>query len=210
MKHNRFAACAVLLALALTGCGAQESSAGTEDDLPYGATITKDMSRGITMSYDARFLDAAAADRIYAYYHAIQTKDAAEFASAVFPLYHEYQLEEVYGGELTDQDLLDTTYDAITEYFGYDFVFSMIEVTDAVTEDYISPDRDNFLAMFDDLAADEGKPSVSEHTDAFYELSVTRYVAEQGAGERGETDDVLRDETLFAIRYDGEWYVVYV
>lgn len=210
MKHKLIAAGALLLALCtVTGCG-ESSEINAQDDMPYGATLTKDMSRDIAMSYDTRFLDAALADQIYAYYHAIQTKDAAEFSAALFPLYHRYQLEDVYAGDLTDQDLLDTTYDAITEYFGYDFAFSMLDVNDAVTEDYISADRDSFLPMLEDLAADKGEPSVLEHTQHFYQLTVTRYVTEAGSGVQSETDDVLENEMLFAIQYDGEWYLIYV
>lgn len=210
MKHKFFAACASLFALALTGCGAQNSSSEAQNDMPYGATVIKDMDRDTTVSYDKRFLDAAAVDQVYAYYHAIQTKDAEAFSAAVFPLYHAYQLEDVYGGNVTDQALVDTTYDAIVEYFGYDFEYTLLDITDAVTEDYISADRDSFLSMLDDLAADKGEPSVSEHTQAFYELTVTRYIAEQGSGVRAETDDMMEDETLFAIQYDGEWYVIYM
>lgn len=210
MKQNFFAAFAVLFALAMTGCGAQESSSDAQDAMPYGATLTQDVSRGTAMRYDKRFLDAAAVDQVYAYYHAIQTKDAEAFSAALLPLYHAYQLEDVYGGDITDQALVDNTYDAISEYFGYDFEYTLLDITDAVTEDYISADRDSFLSMLDDLAADKGEPSVSEHTQAFYEVSVTRYIAEQGSGVRAETDDMMEDEKLFAIQYDGEWYVIYM
>lgn len=212
MKQRMFAVAGVILltACTLTGCGGTTDAPDTQEELPYGATITKVTSREIAVCYDARYLEAALVDQIYAYYHAIQTKDAAEFSAALFPLYHDYQLEDVYGGELSDQELLDTTYDVITEYFGYDFEFALLDVTEAVTEDYLSADRDSLLFMLDDLAADKGQPSVTEHTQNFYQLTVTRYVTEQGSGIRSETDDVLEGETLFAIQYDNEWYLIYV
>lgn len=211
MKHKLFAAIgAMLLTLCtLTGCG-EKTESDPQDDMPYGATIVKNTERDIAVSYDKRFLDDGLVDQIFAYYHAVQTKDAAEFSAALFPLYHAYQMEDVYGGELTDQDLMDSTYDAIAEYFGYDFAFSLLDVTDAITEDYVSPDRDSFLLMLDDLAADKGETPVSEHTQNFYQLTVTRYVTEEGSGILQETDDVLEDETLFAIQYDNEWYLIYV
>lgn len=212
MKQKFLAACAVLLAVcALNGCGGESSeTTETQDDMPYGSTVVNDMERDIAVSYDKRFLEDGLVDQIYAYYHAISAKDAAEFTSALFPLYHEYQLEEVYGGEIDDQTLLDTTYDTIAEYFGYDFAFSLLEVTDAVTEDFVSADRDSFYAMLEALASDKGEPSLAEHTQGFCELTVTRYVTEAGSGVRHETGDVLEHETLFAIQYDGEWYVIYV
>lgn len=212
MKHRFFAAAGALLLSAawLTGCG-ESGETETMDELPYGATLTKTTDRDIALSYDARFIDDELAGQIHAYYHSIQARDAEEFASAIFPLYHDYQLEEVYGGQYTDQDLLDTTYDAITEYFEMDdFVYSMVEVTDLVAVDGVSSDRDQFLAMLDDLAADKNAPKISQNATYFYQMLVTRYVTEPDSGVHSETDDVLTDETLYAIEYEGKWYLIYV
>lgn len=211
MKRKLFAAAGAILlaACSLTGCGGESSEAELKDALPYGATLVKETERGIAISYDKRYLEDALVDQIYMYYHAIQTKNAEEFSAVMFPLYHEYQLTEIYGGEVTDQALMDATYDAVAEYFGYDFEYAMLEITNAITEDYLSADRDSFLSMLDDLAADNGQPSVTEHTQNFFELTVTRYVAEAGSGILRETDDVLENETLFAIQYDNDWYLLY-
>ena len=110
MKHRLLsAACTVLLtACLLTGCGAsgihEEYSA---EQLPYGATVSEDASRSMTISYDKRFLDDALVEKIYTYYHAVETKDGNAFASVMLPLYHEYQLNELYENTLTDQDIVE-------------------------------------------------------------------------------------------------------
>ena len=196
-------------ALMLGGCGEAAGNNVETDQLPYGATVTIDTSRDITMSYDARFIEPELADKVYAYYHAVQTKNAEEFTPVLFPLYHDYQLNDLYEGQIDDQVLMESSYSAVQEYFGFDFEYSMIDITGAIMSDGISEERDRLRQMLDDLADDKDQPAVSTHTTYFYELSVTRYVTEQGSGEREETDYVLTDEKLYAMKYDDQWCLVY-
>ena len=213
MKRKLYAAAAAFMllpaVLTLGGCGETSEETVEEEQLPYGATVTLDSSRGITVSCDTRFIEPALADKLYTYYHSIETKNAEEFASVIFPLYHDYDMNEIYAGELDDQKLLDSTYSAIHDYFGFDFEYSMVEVTNAVTQDGESSDRDQLRQLLDDLAADKDEPNVSAHTTYFYELNMTRYLKEKGADDHAETDYVLRDEKLFALKYDDQWYLIY-
>ena len=214
MKQKMFAAvCAAVLAVCpLAGCGAagsEEQEAVKMEDLPYGSTITEDSTRNITIAFDKRFLDDALLDRIASYYESIQNRDAEAFKSVVFPLYHNYEISTVYEDKVTEQDLLDTTYDAIKEYFGYDFDFAYLNVEECVMKDGISGERDTMIQFLDDLAAEKGEKKISEDTGALYEMSVKRHVAEKGSGNRTETLDELDSETLYAIQYQGEWYLMY-
>ena len=51
-------------ALMLGGCGEAAGNNVETDQLPYGATVTIDTSRDITMSYDARFIEPELADKV--------------------------------------------------------------------------------------------------------------------------------------------------
>lgn len=214
MKQKLFAAvCAAVLAVCpLAGCGETGSSQDvniTEEQLPYGSTISEDFSRDITAAYDTRFLDQGVVDKIVGYYDAIQKKDGDAFKSVVFPLYHDYQMQTIYEGKLTEQQIVEATYDAIKENFGYDFEFSYLDINGFVSKDGFSGERDTLIQLLDDLAVQNGDQKISENTQAFYELTITRYTAKQGSGERHETADLLANEKLYAIQYQNEWYIMY-
>lgn len=214
MKQKFFAAlcAAVLTVCPLTGCGA-ESSAEPEtlsmQDLPYGSTLTEDSAHDITAAYDKRFFDDDLANKVIGYYDAIQKKDGELFKSVVFPLYHDYQMKTVYEDKITEQQLMETTYDTIKEYFGYDFEFSYLNIDECVYQDGISGERDTLKQFLDDLSEQNGGKKISEDTQKLYELSVTRHTAKQGSGDRTETPDKLESERLYAIQYQNEWYIMY-
>ena len=212
MKHRLLtAACAVLLtACSLAGCGAAESQeVHTSDEMPYGATFATDSSRDIALSFDKRFVDDALADKIYTYYHSIQEKDGEAFGSVMFPLYHAYQLETLYENELSDQQIVENSYDAIKEHFGYDFDYSFIEITDLVADPEDSGSDTSLPALLDQLAKEKGDKAVSEDTQHLYAMYMTRHVTEKGSGDKTETPDTLTGETLYAIQYQNEWYLIY-
>ncbi len=212
MKHRLLTAvCALLLmGCSLTGCGASNSTDDiAEEQLPYGATISSDSSRSMTFSYDKRFLDDALVDKLYTYYHAIETKDGEAFGSVLFPLYHDYQLTALYENTLTDQDIIDRTYDSIKEYFGYDFAYTFVDVTNLASQIGESSSRDALAVMLDQLAEDQDMKAISDDTQKLYELTVTRYVDKKDSGNKKETEDSLVGETLFAIQYQNEWYLMY-
>ena len=213
MKERLFAAAGALLlaACSLTGCGesAKQEENITSDQMPYGSTVSEDTSRSMTISYDKRFVEDALVEKIYTYYHAIESKDGEALGSVMFPLYHAYQLEEFYGGKVDDQALADSTYDAIREYFGYDFDYSYIEITDMVSKLGESAGRDALALQLDQLANEKGEKPVSDDTQHLCELTLTRHVDKKGSGNKTETPDTLTGETLYAIQYQNEWYLMY-
>ena len=213
MKHKILAAaCALLLTVCpLTGCASSQSESDTitSDQFPYGATTAVNWSRNIPMAYDTRFLEDGLLDKLYDYYHSIETKDGDLLKSSVFPLYDEYLIESVYENKVTEQQIVDETNKAINEYFGYDFDFAYIEIADLVEKDGVSGTRDTLKQLLDDIAEKKGEKKVSEDTQHFYELTVTRHFAKKGSGTRAETPDVLTGEILYAIQYQNEWYVIF-
>ncbi len=213
MKRNLFAAAGMLLLslCTLTGCGQSSSEhVYTEEQLPYGATIIEENTGVLpVIAYDSRFLDSALIGKIRTYYRSIQACDGDAFGALMFPLYHNYQLEEVYGGKFTDAQIVQTTYDNIKTYFNFDFDYTYIDITGCITEEGWSANRDGLIMMLDELAEQKGEKKVSEDTQAVYELTVTRYVDKKDAGTDHETEYVMQDETLYAIQYQNEWYLMY-
>lgn len=213
MKKTGIMCCAVLLAgCMLCSCGEQSSSDVTtieSEDLPYGATITYNPAAAVPMQYDKRFIDEKLQDTIAAYYYAVQTNDAEKFSAALFPLYHEYELEILYEGQVTDAEIVEASHTALKERCGGDFAFSLIDVTDVIVKDDVSTYRDALKGMLDDLAEEADMEPVSEKTAAFYEMTVKRYLTDAGSGEKGETETSLVDETLYALHWQGQWYLIY-
>lgn len=209
MKTRLFTAvCAgMLIMCSLTGCASDSTEKETQ--MPYGSTVTIDPSRSMSISYDSRFLDDALIEKIYTYYHSIETKDGEMFNSVLFPLYHEYQMKDIYEEQVTDQTLVEDTYDAIKDYFDYDFAYSFIDVTNLKSSLGESSSRDALVVMLDELASEKEMASISEDTQKLYELTVTRYVAKQGEVTKRETDNSLEGETLYAIQYQDQWYLMY-
>lgn len=215
MKKYGAGLCAVLLSacMLMTGCGAPKADTQeniAEDEMPYGSTVTEDRSYGFTVSYDKRFLAPELVEKIAGYYRAIQEKDGTAFAALMFPCYHQYQMEQVYEGKVTDQALMDATYDTVKEYFGFDFAFSYIDITNFVSSEGQSEDYDAMYPMIAKLVEEQGEGKLSENMQALYELTVTRYVAEKGKNENSITEYVLKDEKLFAIQYQNQWYLMYL
>ena len=214
MKHKfSAAACACMLAAcSLTGCGAAGESSDDGMNLeqyPYGSTLVEDTSRSMTISYDKRFLDDALVEKIYTYYHSLESKDGEAFGSVMFPLYHDYQLHTLYEDSMTDQDLAEGTHDNIKEYFGYDFDYAFIDVTNVVTKLGESSGRDSLELMLDQLAEEKKQKPVSDDTQHLYEMTITRYIDKKGSGTKTQTNDSMSDETLYAIQYQNEWYLMY-
>ena len=213
MKHRVLAAaCAVLLgALSLAGCGESgPKEVITEDQLGYGATFVNDFSRDIVLSYDSRFLDAALLDKIFTYYDAIQKKDGEAFGSVMFPLYHDYQMNTVYEGKKSEQDIAEIMNKAVREKYDYDYEYTFVEISDMISGNGVSQTRDSLLSMLNQLSQEKNGKKITADVQSLYELNMTTYVAEKGSGIRGETPDVLKDNTLFAIQYQNEWYLMYM
>ncbi|HAG14339.1 MAG TPA: hypothetical protein DCG49_10850 [Ruminococcus sp.] len=215
MKSRFFAVFGILLLSGglLSACAnndaAEEEPIETED-MPYGATITCDTDLPIAIQYDNRFMDQDLAEKVVSLHESIQEKDPEQFTATLFPMYHEYEMEYFYNGKYTDAEILENSYASFQGFFGGEFDFSMLDVTNVVKEDVLSPTRDTMQKMLDDLASDRGESPVSEETDAFVELTITRYLTQKGSGEKCETDKSLPDETIYALHYQGEWYLILV
>ena len=206
------AAAMLLSACAVTACGEQSSATEdqAEEDMPYGATVVENRDGDYTLCYDRRFLDDYLVDMVRKYYLSIQEKDGEAFSKLLFPLYHQYQLDEFYEGELTDQDIVDRTNAAISEYYNIDFAYSYIDIKSLIDTDSQSQERDSLLPMLDDLAAEKDMPKISEKTEKLYEMTIDRYIGERGKTDKNPTDIVLKDEKLYAIKYDDQWYLIYL
>ena len=216
MKRKLIALAGVLLfaACPLTACEKPHKSenAGlnmTEDDMPYGSTLVKNTELAVPMQYDRRFIDDDLAKTVAAYYHAIQEQDDAEFAGVLFPLYHTYEMETFYEGKYTDADILKNTHEGMQSIHGADFDFALIDILDLVKRQGVSNDLDSLAVMLNQLAADQNDTSFSEDMQSLIELQIDRYLCDRGAGIKKETDSVIADEKLYAVKYKDQWYLIY-
>ncbi|MCQ2435261.1 MAG: hypothetical protein MJ062_08500 [Oscillospiraceae bacterium] len=204
--------CGCMAAVCLTACGNSDSSKGenySEDQLPYGATIVVDKNYPISIQYDRRCLDEALMARVVDFYNAIQTQDAEKFKAVQLPLYHDYSLTQTYGGKYSDADILKLAYDTdLTDEDGNTFDFSLIDITDAHRGTVYS-DTATTLELLDQIAEEKGAAKISPNVDDARELTIARYLTEKGSGERGETDNMLEEESIIALHYSGEWYLIY-
>ena len=209
---HRTAAALLLSAALLTGCGTASSTEPAETSaapLPYGATVTEVFEgRQLPVRYDYRYIDEGAVSAALDYYTAIQNNDFALFSKLQFPLWRDYFLDQVLGGQYTDEQILDNTHKAMQSYLGGEFEYSLIYITDAVLNDGYQASQ-NIVQMLEDLSVDQGKEPVSDDISAFYELTVTRYLAKKGTNQPGETDTALLDERLFVFCHGGQWYIIY-
>ena len=145
-KMLALAGALVLAACPLTACGEASSNENmTMDEMPYGASLTANTSLPVTVQYDNRYLEDGLAQKISAYYHALQEQDAAEFTSTLLPFFHEYQLEDTGSKKLTDEELVKLTYDSVKEEIeGKDFDYSMVDVVE-----YIDADKLHYPLYYD-------------------------------------------------------------
>lgn len=210
-KMLALAGALVLAACPLTACGESSSNENmTMDEMPYGASLTANTSLPVTVQYDNRYLEDGLAQKISAYYHALQEQDAAEFTSTLLPFFHEYQLEDTGSKKLTDEDLVKLTYDSVKEEIeGKDFDYSMVDVVEYIDADKLSETRDTMLALLDRIAEEKGEKKISDRAERFVLLSIDRYLCEKGSGSKHETNVMLEDELLFAVKLDGQWYLLY-
>lgn len=211
-KNTHRAAAFLLSAALLTGCGTVSSTEPAETSaapLPYGATVTELLTgKQLPVRYDDRYLSEEAADAALRYYTAIQNNDTALFSEMQFPLWKNYFLSQVLGGQYTDEDILHNTHTAMQQYVGGEFEYALIDITDSVLNDGYQASQ-NIVQLLDDLSADQGGGVISEDISAFYELTITRYLAKKGTNQPGETDTALLDEKLFVFCHKNQWYIIY-
>ncbi len=210
MKQKAIAAlllCGMLLTAA--ACGDSSGTTVAEEDLPYGATLTLVKNTDLpSVQYDTRFLTEEMVQTVLAYYDSIEEQNTAAFTALQLPLYREYELNTVYENAFTDEDLIANAYAGFADYFGGDFKFSMIDITDCIVGDSYSTSA-ALLEMLDGLSEEKDGTKISEDITEFYELTVTRYLAAADSDIHTETDCVVEGETLFLLQYLGQWYIIY-
>lgn len=196
--------------LCLTACGTQgDDSEISQDQLPYGATLTLNHSNEISVQHDKRYLDDALVSKISDFYYAIQTQDTALFQSVQLPIYHDYMLSVLNDGQFTDADILNFAYQTdLTAEDKTEYDFSLIDITDA-KKGTVYSESANVIAMIDSLCTEQKIPKMSQDIDAAYELSIARFLTEKDSGIRHETGVMLTEETIVALRYQGEWYIMF-
>ena len=212
MNIRRPAAClcaAACLIPCLTACEGSKPDDGTitESQMPYGATLTVSKSHGVPIQYDKRFFDSDFLDAVANYYLGIQNKDVARYTAAQLPLYHDFELNTLYNGEYSEQDLINLYYDGIAEVMNGAFEFAFIDLADA-SKGTVYSDSNTLLSQLDQISNEKDGTQMSKNVDAIYELTVVRFLTEAGSNVRTETDDMLEDEELFAMHYLGKWYII--
>ncbi len=212
-KHIKSIAAALLAAAsltALTGCDGKNGLNVEEKDLPYGATITVNKEDYILpVQYDHRFVNDELLNTVLRYYYAVQTDNIEIFTEMQHPLYMKYQLEEVLGGKYTNEDILDNSGEALRAFNdSKDFVFSFIDITDCVKGTEYTTSA-TLMEILDNLSDEADGTKISKDITQFYELTVTRYLADKDSGIKGETNKVMYDEKLFAFECKDEWYIIY-
>ena len=212
MKTKALAAlllCGTLLT-GLTACGGDSDVTMKQSDLPYGATLALKKEAGKpTIQYDSRFVPEECFDTLLTYYDCIVTQNAEQFASIQLPVYHDYQLETMLEGKYTDAQILENSHEAFKQYFGGEFAFAMLDITECLDKD-ASSTGENLLTMIDGLYEDAGKSEkFSDGVSDLREMKITRYLAAAGSGKDTETNCALEDETLVLLKYADKWYVIY-
>ena len=203
----------ILCAGLLTACGDSSSSAPVhieQSELPYGATLSLNTQYGVPVQCDTRFLEDSLIEAVSHYYHSIQENKAEEFSSVLFPMYHNYELNTVYEGQNDDAGIVSNSYQMVKQYYGKEFDFSLVSVDSIITEDNIKPGRDALKNMLIDLASDEKIENFKEDFDALYELDLTLYLTDKGSGIQSETENVIGNERLYGVHYQGKWYLIYL
>lgn len=198
-------AAAVLL---LSGCGGGEESTIAQDDLPYGATLAVDTkSYAVPVQYDSRKVPAALLQQVARYYDAIETENAEEFAAVQLPVFREYRLKTLQG-QYTEEDILGNTHDAVIQTFGEEFEYALIDIT-GFEEDPQTAEGAKLSATLDGIAEEMEESKPSDVTDLYVKMTISRYLTAKDSGVTGETNDVIADEILYAVKQGEDWFLIY-
>ena len=212
MKHRLFAALllAGVMLTAASGCGESSSDVITENEMPYGSTLVKKIADGKpTLQYDDRFVPEECLDTVVKYYDCIAQNDVETFKAIQLPLYHDYQLNKVLEGKYTDEEILGNTHDELMYYVGGKFRFTMLDITDC-TRKKPQSDLDNLITLLDSVWTDNGsKGKFSDDISDARTLTITRYLAKEDSQGKGETNTAMKDEKLYVLKYQSQWYVLY-
>lgn len=195
--------------LLLAGCGsqAQPQKDYSQEELPYGATITSLSDTTIAVEYDARFVTEGMRDTVIRYYNAIQNKDVDSYIAVQLPPWHDYVVNTVYAGQFTDLQLMKTAYDTCAKDFGGSFTYTQI-VIDSAKQCAAESEWSQIADVLDKLAEEQKTEKISKDISAAWEITVTRYLDKKGSEVRGSTKTALKGERLYLVEYQAQWYII--
>ena len=209
MKITKTVLSIILCGCLLTGCGDSEKINMTEEDFPYGVTMTLNkLDFSAPVQYDERFLSADLVKSVCDYYVSFQTKDVGLYKSVQTEDYLNYCLDEVYSGSYTADDVVVGSYDNMVEYVGEDYIVSLIDITEA-TNDMTESNCSDILDMLDSISTEKDGSKVSENITQIFELTLDMYVSSASEGKTGYTSlKPVEDNICYAYELDGAWYLV--
>lgn len=148
-------ACILLSCLMLTGCATQKQKTNyAENDLPYGATMKSDKnSYAVPVTWDRRFFSEEQISAVADYIAAIQNNDPELYASVALPLYTNYQIQEVYDYQNTEE-LVSALHEGLTGQLADDFKFQMIMIND-FSLDRSTGSLQAMLTLLDNISQDK-------------------------------------------------------
>lgn len=121
-----------------------------EEDLPYGATMKSDKtSYGVPVTYDRRFVTKEQISAVADLCTAIQNQDGGLYAVITPEGYADYQVNEVYSYESTDE-MMQALHSSIAQNTAEDFNFNMVLVN-GVSDDVHLGGLVEAVALMDNL-----------------------------------------------------------
>ena len=182
---------------------------------PEGARASAALARKYDFIYaaigihpdESRFLDDDLVQTVARYYHALQENQPEEYSEVIFAPYHDYELNTLYEGLISDTIIVANANQVMKQYYGKDCDIALVDITNAVTADNIDPIRDGTKNMLITLAGDESIENFEEDLTALYQLELTRYLTDKGSGVHSETEFPISGEILYAAQYRNKWYV---
>lgn len=159
---NKTAAFAVAIGMALAAfsCAGKSSSSESEgnlagggpaddinvsqDEMPYGATVTKLQNNvPVPIEYDYRYMNEEEGTKLSEYFAAVSLKDADMITGASYDSYLERNFSLMNVSDI--QGYLDASYDSLKSYTGEDYEFSFFIVSDVTEDEGIFPYYDSIV-----------------------------------------------------------------
>lgn len=199
------------------GEGAKENSAGTaenmsEEDMPYGATITSlnstyDPNVKIPTEFDNRFFAESDGKfpEIYLvsdYIYALNNSDGELMSETVYKPYLDYQIKEA-GVESADE-YVKASHDTLAQSLGGEFEINYIYI------DSCDENADSDFTRMDEILDSIGDEKISEKVNSRKKITIGGYTTYQMADGSGEfslaehSDPIL----LYIYQIDGEYYLI--
>lgn len=148
--------CLLSACLLFTGCTTEKQQMNyTEDELPYGATMKSDKnSYAVPITWDRRFFDENQVSAVAGFLAAIQNADGELYDSVALPLYTNYQINEVYDGYQSTQELVNALHTGLVGILAEDFAFDMVTIN-AFSDDQNSGGLQAMINLLDGISEGE-------------------------------------------------------